>query len=200
MVTFGSEGERYLREAAYSRLQLDSQRLALIDAANQLPTALAQWGRDLQAVMVGQFQQIGAAWRQAAQSDLPREVEGAMQDCADMVLRKAQEYSSNRYFSLRELRKMGHPYAVRYGPASAGIPDFLVNYQSGRFWGSWQAAILRRSGTDYEISVTNTAPWATYLITGTKKMRQRPIIEAAFEATKEERDARLAQAVRKADP
>ena len=95
---------------------------------------------------------------------------------------------------------MGHPYAVRYGSGAAGIPDFIVNLQSGAFAGQWAVTVGKQPDGGYFINLTNAVPWASYLFTGTTKMRQRDVIGAAFAQTAEERQARLGQAVRKADP
>lgn len=185
---------------AYDALNLGPERLAAIAAANQLPRAIAAYRDTFTRLFADQFRQIGAAWKEASETGLDQELDGAMQDCAQMVLQKAQELSGKRYFSLSELRRMGHPYAVRYGSGAAGIPDFIVNLQSGRFAGQWQVQVGKQPDGQYFIILTNTSRVATYLFTGTSKMRQRDIIGAAFAQTQEARDERLAQAVRKADP
>jgi hypothetical protein len=185
---------------AFDVLNLSNERLAAIFEADKLAGAVTAYKDTFTRLFADQFRQLGAAWKQAAEQGLPDELDAAMDDCAQMVLQKAQELSGKRYFSLSELRRMGHPYSVRFGAGTAGIPDFIVNLQSGAFAGHWAVQVGKQPDGSYFINLTNVTPWATYLFTGTNKMRERPIINAAFEQTQEARDARLAQAVRKADP
>jgi len=83
--------------------------------------------------------------------------------------------------SLSQLRQMGHPYARRFPPGSAGPPDSVINRQTGLFASSWRTRVQRTSG-GWTISLWNDAPEAKYLL-GTTSMRARPILEAVLAKT-----------------
>lgn len=88
------------------------------------------------------------------------------------------------------LRAMGHPYGRDKGgigrrlPRTAGgrrlgnvrgirgsVADLaVVNSQTGRFANAWQYEIVAVSG-GVQMVFSNTAPWAVFLATGTRKMQ-----------------------------
>ena len=116
-------------------------------------------------------------------------------DNAKLVETKAKQFSQTRYFSLPQLRRMGHPYAKR-APAPPVRPH-VINRQSGKFYQSFKRAVIRNADGVYT-SVYNTAPWARYLqAAGTKKMIGRPVMEEALARTKAQRDRNLANARRR---
>jgi hypothetical protein len=102
----------------------------------------------------------------------------------------ARKLSSGPY-TLKELAKMGHPYAVRHGgkrKAKAANAPYLapqiVNAQSGAFRRDW-ISTLGSFGDDGNLKSTleNDNPVAGYLDAGTKVMVRRPIKEEIMKRT-----------------
>jgi hypothetical protein len=106
------------------------------------------------------------------------------QEMGKDLLDKVRELSSFRFFSLDELADMGHPYSTKYAPGAAGIPDYLINVQSGNYLASWTMT-ARQDVDTVVLSVENWAPYAPYLHGGTNRMRARKIGPAALEMTKD---------------
>lgn len=88
--------------------------------------------------------------------------------------RIADRLSSGPY-SLADLRRMGHPYARRR--PRPPLPPGVINVQSGLFRRSWHVEAHLR-GARMEVSIENRAPYARYLLEGTRRMIPRPYEEA----------------------
>jgi hypothetical protein len=74
---------------------------------------------------------------------------------------------------------MGHPYGIRTGTkrrAPVPQPTGLINRQEGLFFTSWITAAASGTSGSLKQAIENTAPYATFLKTGTAKMIARPII------------------------
>ncbi len=87
--------------------------------------------------------------------------------------------------SLEELRKLGHPYATRYGVHGAGLHDpyFQVHSQSGNLLSSKQSGVIGADIQEGRLTATafvkldpSIAPYALFLVYGTSKMIPRPIL------------------------
>ena len=75
----------------------------------------------------------------------------------------------------KSLGKMGHPYRLLLPPGSAGLPDYIINVQSGDFRGGWRVRVTQ-SGRSWLVTLYNVSPHAKYMM-GTDKMRERLIAE-----------------------
>ena len=101
------------------------------------------------------------------------ELAWAQRKNAFALLQVARQYSEGPY-SLAELRRMGHPYATRH-PA-APLDPAIINRQTGRFAASWRLEEVT-AGDGSMLRLTNDAPYAGFLKTGTRFMIARPIEE-----------------------
>lgn len=114
----------------------------------------------------------------------------ATRENAETVRKQAYNFSRNRYYSLKQLRQMGHPYSRR--APMPPKPAYLINRQGGQFRAGWQVRWTRTKdgavGTVY-----NRAPHAEYMM-GTRKMIPRPILDEAMRRTKRERDRNIKRA------
>ena len=88
------------------------------------------------------------------------------------ALRYARGVSSGP-FSLRDLAHLDHPYAARHGQVTGAVHPFWVNKQSGRFERAWLVMDVNR--------IKNPTYYASWLLTGTKKMLGRPYADAIRE-------------------
>lgn len=73
------------------------------------------------------------------------------------------------------LARMGHPYRLSLAPGSAGLPDYIINRQSGDFARGWRTRVTL-SGRSWLATLYNVSPHARYMM-GTDKMRERLIAE-----------------------
>lgn len=128
---------------------------------------------------------------------LPRLAQQVVDEELALALKLAQEYSSLTDHSLRDLARMGHPYATRHqavremgglrskghpwrvmsSTARAGLPHaaFLIHQQSGRFLGSWTKTVRHSPDGGFGY-IANATPYAAWLEGGTSKMIARPIL------------------------
>lgn len=124
-----------------------------------------------------------------------REIRRANEDNANLVMRKARQFTAQRFFSLAQLRAMGHPYAKR-NPFPPVRPHIL-NRQNGLLHRSWLVRV-RRYGDGSTASVVNTAPYAKYMTAeGTTKMIGRPVLDEALARTQPERARNMRNARRR---
>lgn len=120
-----------------------------------------------------------------------KEIEQANRENAEVLRRKAAQFSQRQFFSTKQLAEMDHPYAVR--APRPPVRAHIINRQSGTFHKSWRVSTVR-TGTDRVVStVYNTAPWSKYMM-GTKYMIARPILDEAMARTKTERDRNIKRA------
>lgn len=84
--------------------------------------------------------------------------------------------------STAQLRQMGHPYSRRFPAGAAGLPDHVINRQTGAFASAWSCR-ARRNRDDWTISLYNSSPYAAYLEFGTVTSRARPIMEEVLRKT-----------------
>ena len=129
-----------------------------------------------------------------------------------------RSYSAQEFFTMNELRLMGHPYRrlgielddkkrAGYLKGDVGLPPYIVNRHSrttvetAGFYDSWTVTRREEKSAKGQISIliVNTAPYGKYFnAKGTKKMIGRPILEQALEKTKDERRYNLNMARLKA--
>jgi hypothetical protein len=193
-----------LQQAAYrateqrrreQRLREYRQRLGQQAEAALLP-ALRNAGRNLRVEITPEYEMLGT-WRFDRQQliDAPREL---LQNVGQAFYDKCLEYSATQYFSLQELAEMGHPYSIRHQSGAAGIPDYLINLQTGNFLAGWQMQVSQEGSTSI-VEVANRSSVAGYLMGKDRprsRMRRRPLMEAAYQNTQAERETaiRTAQA------
>ena len=118
------------------------------------------------------------------------EITEATRENAETVRKQAYNFSRNRYYSLKQLRQMGHPYSRRV--AAPPKPAHLINRQGGQFRAGWQLR-WTRTKDGAVATVYNRAPHAQYMM-GTRYMIPRPILDEAMKRTKRERDRNIKRA------
>jgi len=136
-----------------------------------------------------------AARLRARSEQYAREVRAANEQNANLVMRKARQFTAQRFFSLADLRRMGHPYAKRrpFPP----VRPHILNRQNGEVHRAWLVRV-RRYADGSTASVVNTAPYAKYMTAeGTTKMIGRPVLEEALERTRGERASNMRRARRR---
>lgn len=143
-------------------------------------------------------QQVAAnLMRRAAR--VKSELRAAEGQVLDQAKRQAQALSSGPY-SLKELRKMGHPYAKRAPnpPMMAGV----VNVQSGQFRAAWSRKLGQFGNWWFggmRSTLTNASPEAGYLKSGPRsKMIARPIWNLIGATIRPIRRSKLRAALRRA--
>lgn len=111
--------------------------------------------------------------------DVPRAYADADKKYAKDVVKKARQFTQTEFYTLAELRDMGHPYATR-NPRPPMRPHVLSAH-SRELHGSW-AWNFGWTGDGWRVTVYNSAPHAKYM-RGTKYMIARPVLEEAFKRT-----------------
>lgn len=122
-----------------------------------------------------------------------REIGEAVKQNARTVEKKAKQFSQRRFFSTKQLRQMGHPYAVR-NPRPPIAPH-IISRQSGKFHREWRMTHGKTKDGVFA-TVYNRAPYARYM-RGTRFMIPRDILGEALRRTKAERDANVKRARRR---
>lgn len=124
-----------------------------------------------------------------------KELAAAEAESVKRIVEMAKEDSSGPY-SLPQLAKMGHPYALR--AVRLRLPPNIINAQTGVFRDAWQGkpgAFVSGVMTSH---VVNESKVAAYLKAGTNKMIARPIDEAVMKKYAPERRRRLNEAMKRA--
>lgn len=123
------------------------------------------------------------------------EVQEANAQNAGVLMKKAKQFSQRQFVSTAQLRRMGHPYAVR--DPRPPVRAHIINRQNGLLYQSWRTSNVR-TGTDKTVAtVYNTAPYSRYMM-GTTKMIARPILSEAMSRTRVERERNINNARRRA--
>ena len=123
----------------------------------------------------------------------PRHVAQAMKQNAKVVKTKARQFTQRRFYSLKQLREMGHPYATR--DPRPPVKPWIINRQTGDVHDKWRVHYQRtRDGA--RATVSNTSAHAKYL-RGTRVMIVRGVLEEAIKRTKAERDRNVRNARRR---
>jgi hypothetical protein len=134
---------------------------------------------------------------EAIVAEVRREVDGIGRD----MQAEAVRLSSGPY-SLKQLRRMGHPYSRRRpNPGAIGGDFARINVQTGVFRKSWSMRVSRAFGSTY-ITMWNRAPHKIFLppragLQGRSKMVVRAVYAAIVQQTVPRIDARLRRAIRK---
>jgi len=121
-------------------------------------------------------------------------VRNAIRENAETVKRQAENFSRARYYSLAQLRQMGHPYARR--APHPPKPAHIINRQSGAFRAGFKVA-YRPNIDGATATVYNVVPYAKFML-GTRYMIARPVLDEAIRRTKAERDRNIKNARRRA--
>lgn len=90
------------------------------------------------------------------------------EDVAQAVLAEAIRLSSGT-LTYADLARMDHPYARRHG--SPRLDHSVINAHTALFKNSWKS----RYESDGSITIYNDAPYAQFLMTGTRTMFRRPV-------------------------
>ena len=115
---------------------------------------------------------------------------------AELWLLNVKQLSAVQYASLRQLARMGHPYARGHFArgtgsktveqnsrlmARAALPAeaYNINKQSGKLFAGWESNVVNR-GNEIAIQISNREPYFKYLNYGTRFMISRPIIQVAL--------------------
>ncbi len=124
-----------------------------------------------------------------------KEVRAAQAENGTVLMRKARQFTAQRFYSTKQLRRMGHPYAKR--APRPPVKPHILNRQNGLLHQSWKVN-TRRYSDGVTVSVVNMAPYAKYMTAdGTTKMIGRPVLEEALKRTKDERTRNLRNARRR---
>ena len=106
--------------------------------------------------------------------DLEKAVRAAEKESAQEALAIARRLSSGP-LSAGDLRRLQHPYST----ARSRSPQdpAIINVRSGRFRDAWRVTNPRRTAGGLVTRLINTAPYARYLLFGTRRMIARPILK-----------------------
>lgn len=140
--------------------------------------------------------QFSAAMKRKAKA-IEAEIRSAENRTAEEAKGLLVQYSGGPY-SLRELAKMGHPYARRLNGRrlTMYLDPTIINQQSGRFRRSWGKQLCRWNGKQLVVSVTNSSPEAAFML-GTTKMMPRRIDKRVAEELRQRHFNRLRSALRR---
>jgi len=122
-----------------------------------------------------------------------KEIQEATKENGELVRKRARTFTARRYFSLKQLREMGHPYAKR--APRPPVAAHIINRQTGEIHRRWTLT-HRRTVDGILVWVTNQAKHAKYML-GTTKMIVRPVLEEAVKRTKPQRDRNIRNARRR---
>ena len=120
-------------------------------------------------------------------------VDDTMLIAGQTVENRVKVNSSLRDHSLSDLRRMGHPYASRYGDQGLSLHDpvFQVHSQGGRLASSifmkQEQASFGAGRVRASVSVgydQNRAPYALYVVFGTSKMIPRNVLDGSLQEVK----------------
>lgn len=132
---------------------------------------------------------------------LAGQTEERFRRAADSEKRKmlflAQSLSGGR-LTKKDLRRLGHPYAVRLPVDSAPTPDFIINRQRGDFARGWKAR-AQRTSKGWTVTLWNDSPESAFLMGGPKsKMRARRIMQEILRRTQSDMSAQTRAVLRRA--
>lgn len=116
-----------------------------------------------------------------------KEIEEANRENAELVLAKARQFSQTQYFTLGELKAMGHPYARRVN--APPIRPHIINRHTSDFYNSF-AMQQKKTADGAEAVVFNKSRHAKYMMS-TKWMIERPVLDEALDRTKVQRQRNM---------
>jgi hypothetical protein len=120
--------------------------------------------------------------RQAMQAHLAGMREAMVEattDSAQLLLNEMEFLTDRIDHDLKQLREMGHPYAVR-NPQGQPHPDWIVHIQSGDLQKGLKLLPTRLTGGMIEADILSEARHTWYLLLGTRRMRPRDFVSAAI--------------------
>jgi hypothetical protein len=82
-----------------------------------------------------------------------------------------------QYFTLSDLRQMGHPYKIGGSGRPGGLPIGIINRQSGEFYHSLiirGPLAISRNRVSITVYSRGEKPLGNWLLSGTNKMQSRP--------------------------
>lgn len=104
-------------------------------------------------------------------SEIPAQSLG---EIGDFQIERAVQYSSGGRTAAELATHRPGIYSVRR-PAAAD--DYIINKQTGQFRAGWRKRPIRRAGNEFTAGVFNVRmPVSAYLVFGTRRMRERPIL------------------------
>lgn len=118
--------------------------------------------------------------------DVQNAVTMGMWQAGNIYLRAVREHVSLDDHSLKELERLGHPYAVKTEAQPVHDDDAWVHVQTGRLRESFKLLASAESTRTFSLFVTSDVPYMDYLIHGTRFMRPRPFPTAAYNEVKAE--------------
>jgi hypothetical protein len=100
---------------------------------------------------------------------------------AKRIEEEAVEGSSLSDHTLKDLARLGHPYAKRLPKGSAPHPDYLIHHQTAAtglaFVDAFRSEITAEGGRGIVYRLRNLSYFWPYLKEGTRVMRRRPLHE-----------------------
>ena len=107
-----------------------------------------------------------------------------LEELAEFQLRLAVKYSSGTITKARLAQYKPGKYSVK---RRALKRDYIVNAHKGTFRNAWRKRRVVRTGNKFRISLYNSAmPIAAFLLLGTRKMRERPLLKQVSLDSREE--------------
>jgi len=128
---------------------------------------------------------VGMEWRS---ENYLKEVSAAIKKNTKVVYTKARQFSQQRFASLADLRRMGHPYAAKH-PGRLPVAAHIINKQLGLFHRSWHWNFIVGNNMS-KGTIWNAAKYAKFML-GTKYMIERPVLKEALKRTKSECDQNI---------
>lgn len=98
---------------------------------------------------------------------------------AELLLEEMKFLVSRIDHDLKQLQKMGHPYAAGK-PQGQPHPDWIVHVQSGELVGGLSVLPASVTGQQIEAQILSQARHTWFLLLGTRKMRPRDFVSAAI--------------------
>lgn len=125
-----------------------------------------------------------------------KEVCEAVRDNGKLLYEKSKQFTNRRWYSLEQLRQMGHPYARR--DPRPPVRPHIINRQTGNLHRNWRWN-WARTPDGCRATVYNNAFNARFMrdIRGTLTMIARPVRAEAIKRTKDARARNLKRARRR---
>ena len=125
-----------------------------------------------------------------------KEVGEAVRANGKLIYEKSKQFTNRRWYSLEQLRQMGHPYAKR-APRPPVMPH-IINRQSNNLHRNWRWN-WARTPDGVRATIYNNAFTAPFMrdVQGTATMIARPVRAETIKRTKTARAVNLKRARRR---
>jgi HK97 gp10 family phage protein len=108
-------------------------------------------------------------------------MKGKIKKAAEVLQQRMVENASLTDHSLKQLEKLGYPYAVNH-PDNPHVPPHQVHKQSGKLVDNIK---IKETPGGYSIGVSESdVPYVKWVIGGTKYMIARPFVEGSYQEVK----------------